>query len=247
MKKPNLHALAMIVTGLLVLVSTPAFGDDAQCQTIKVAATKVWLEKPSKKDKEKDKDKGDKDSPKDHDHGKGNDDKDDKGYDDDKGKDNKRHGGGQNHHPKHPRPDEDMSCDNDERSKDVFFVDADLDFANVGTFVVPDVIPVTEGKSRKADAVVLEMGVHDCDGFSGVVTCSYKRMKPAGKHHPRDEWSRYRFAGCSLPSVTPGKKVTGNALSLHVEGGGKNCPDNRTTVAFDLNACGVGEILPPAP
>lgn len=227
MKNLSLHILAMLVTGSMVMVSTPAMGDGEQCQIVKVAATKVWLEKPSKVGKD------DKDSPNDHDHGKGNDDK--------------RHGDGQNQHPQHPLPDEDVTCDNDERSKDVYFIDADLDFKDVGTFVVPDVIPVTEGKSRKADAVVLEMGVHDCDGFSGVVTCSYKRMKRAGKHHPRDEWSRYRFAGCSQPGITPGKKVTGNALSLHVEGGGKNCPESRTTVAFDLNACGVGELLPAVP
>ncbi len=248
MKSPNVHLMAMLVAASLVFVATPAFGDEPQCQTINVAASKVWLEKPAKPAKGKN-DKGD---GKDHDHGKGNDDKDEgkkserggKSHDDEDDEDTPGKGKG-NKHPKHPHEDE--SCDRDERSKDVFFLDADLDFEKVGTFVVPDVIPVVEGKSRKGDGVVLEMGVHDCDGFTGVITCSYKRLKRPGKHHPHDEWSRYRFVGCSQPGITPGKKVTGNALSLHVEAGGKNCPDNRTTVSFALNACGVGGLLPPAP
>lgn len=226
MKSLNLQLMSLLATGCLAVVSTPASGDAPSCTTINVAATKVWLEK---EDHKKDDDKEDKE------------DKDDQrassAKDDDKNDKKDKE-------PKPPHPEEDVSCDKDERSKDVFFVDADLDFKNVGTFVVPDVIPVIEGKSRKGDSVVLEMGVHDCDGFTGVVTCSYRRIKPAGKHHPHDEWSRYRFAGCNKAGITPGKTVTGNALSLHVAAGGKNCPDNRTTVSFNLNACGVGDILP---
>lgn len=141
---------------------------------------------------------------------------------------------------------EDNTCDYDARSSDFYYLDADLDFQNTGTFTVPDMIPVIEGKSRPTDSVMLEMGVHDCDGFTGVVTCTYKRRAPNWTMPlVLDQWQRYDFKSCSVASITPGKVVTGNALSLHVAAGGKNCPDRRTTVAFNLNACGVGELLPP--
>lgn len=249
MSKPITKNLICLALGVFLAGSGHALADGESCQVFNVAATKVWLEKPNHKDKDKDKkdkddkDKKDKDSPDDKDKGKGNDDKDKK----DKDRHGKGHGHGHDKLPKPQKPEEDVSCDKDERSKDVFYIDADLDFEKVGTFTVPDVIPVVEGKSRQGDHVLLEMGVHDCDGFSGVVTCVYQRMPPKTKPKPRDEWARYRFSSCSQPGITPGKKVTGNALSLHVAAGGKNCPDNRTTVAFSLNACGVGDLLPATP
>jgi hypothetical protein len=141
---------------------------------------------------------------------------------------------------------EDNTCDHDERSKEFHFIDADLDFEKVGTFTVPDMIRVVEGKARNEDQVILEMGVHDCDGYTGVVSCIYRRKgPPIALLLNVEEWQRYKFKSCSVKNITPGTKVKGNALSLHVDKGGKNCPDRRTTVAFTLNACDTGNLLSP--
>jgi hypothetical protein len=122
-------------------------------------------------------------------------------------------------------------------SSEPVWLDADFDFETLGEIVVPDVLPVVEGKPQPGERAVLEVGSHECGvgNFSGVVRCSYVASLDA---------ARYDFLSCDDGSLA-GARLPGNALSLRVNPASPGCPGMRTTVSVGLLSCGVGSIVSP--
>lgn len=122
-------------------------------------------------------------------------------------------------------------------SSEPIWLDADFDFETLGELVVPDVLPVIEGKPQPGERAVLEVGDHECGigNFSGVVRCSYVASLDA---------TRYDFLACDDGSPA-GARLPGNAVSLRVNPDSPGCPGMRTTVSVGLLACGVGAVVRP--
>lgn len=122
-------------------------------------------------------------------------------------------------------------------SSEPIWLDADFDFETLGELVVPDVLPVIEGKPQPGERAVLEIGNHECGvgNFSGVVRCSYVASLDA---------ARYEFLSCDDGSPA-GARLPGNAVSLRVNPEAPGCPGMRTTVSVGLLACGVGAVVNP--